>query len=78
MEKIEKLRRKINSIDKKIATNLRKRAHLVSKIGHLKNSKNSPIFDALREQEILASLETDYERTIFKKILVESRKLESR
>ncbi len=78
MEKIEKLRRKIDTIDKKIAANLRKRAHLVNKIGHLKNESKKPIFDALREKEIMASLESDYEKAIFEKILSESRKLESR
>ncbi|MFA5820915.1 MAG: chorismate mutase [Candidatus Gracilibacteria bacterium] len=78
MEKIEKLRGKIDTIDKKIAAKLRKRARLVAKIGQIKSSKNSPIFDSLREQEIMATLETDYERAIFKKILAESRKLEGR
>ncbi|NIA02043.1 MAG: hypothetical protein GWP15_01540 [Nitrospirae bacterium] len=74
MDEIENLREKINNIDSKIALLLKERLASVQKIGDTKKSKNLPIIDIGREERILSTLDTDYEKEIFKIILSESRK----
>ncbi len=76
MDDIKKIREEISEIDKKIAKLLKKRQKKVLQIGKIKISKNLPITDKDREEKILSSLETDFEKAIFKKILTESRKIQ--
>mgnify|MGYP001560198056 CR=1 FL=1 len=78
MNKLTVLRRKIDKIDEKIANLLRKRAEKVIEIKKLKKSKKLPVTDYNREREILDKLENDYEKAIFKKILLESRKIQKK
>lgn len=78
MKKLITLRKKIDRIDKKIADLLRKRAKEVIKIKKFKKIKKLPMTDCNREKEILDKLENDYEKAIFKKILLESRKIQKK
>lgn len=75
MQKLAKLRKKIDQIDKKIANLLQARFEVVTEIKKIKKTEKLPKIDKKREKEILANLETNYEKKIFKKILIESRKL---
>lgn len=74
MDELEKIRQQINGIDQKILNLLRKRFLQIQKIKKLKNSKKLKFRDKNREEEILSKMKTDYEKRIFKKILLESRK----
>lgn len=74
MDELIKLRKKIDKIDKKIAELLEKRATEVVKIKELKKSRQLPVTDPDREKEILNNLKNNYEKNIFRQILVESRK----
>ncbi|MFH1534300.1 MAG: chorismate mutase [Nitrospirota bacterium] len=74
MDKIQNLRKNINEIDTKISDLLKERLNSVKKIGEIKKSQNLPVIDSDREKEILFSLDTDYEKEIFKIILSASRK----
>lgn len=76
MKKLITLRKKIDEIDKKIADLLRKRAKEVIKIKKFKKIKKLPMTDSNREKEILDRLKSDYEKAIFKKILLESCKIQ--
>ncbi len=78
MNKLTTLRKKIDKIDEKIANLLRKRAEKIIEIKKFKKSKKLPVTDFNREKEILDRLESDYERAIFKKILLESRKVQKK
>ncbi len=78
MDKIEKFRQKIDNIDSKISKLLKTRLKLTISIGKIKKSKRIPIKDKKREEEILKKLKTDYEKEIFKKIIKESRKNQSK
>lgn len=78
MNKLIELRKKIDKIDKKLSKLLKERAKEVIKIKELKKLQKLPVIDPHREQEILKGLETDYERNIFRQILMESRKLQKK
>lgn len=78
MNKLTILREKIDKIDEKIANLLRKRVEKVIEIKKFKKSKKLPVTDCNREKEILDRLENDYEKAIFKKILLESRKIQKK
>lgn len=73
--KLTNLREKIDQIDAKIIALLASRAEIVRTVKIVKKQQKLPKVDPKREKEILAKLETDYQRAIFKKILIESRKL---
>lgn len=81
---IEELRRQIDSIDDQILALLNERARLVLKMGSLKKEKGLPIYDAGRENTILARIQEknrgpwDNQSLVklFEKIIEESRKLE--
>lgn len=77
MEEIEKIRKKIDQIDRNLGNNLKKRLQEIKKIAKLKKTGKWPkksVKDKEREEKILSKLETDFEIEIFKKILTESRK----
>lgn len=78
MDELIKLRKKIDKIDKKIAELLEKRAIEVVKIKKLKKSRQLPVTDPDREKKILNNLKNNYEKNIFRQILVESRKLQKK
>ncbi|PNV79030.1 MAG: prephenate dehydratase [Dictyoglomus turgidum] len=56
-EDLEKLRKEIDEIDKKILELINKRASLALEIGRIKKENNISYFDPLREKEILERLE---------------------
>ncbi len=76
MDKIQKLRKKIDRIDDKISKLLKKRAKIVIEIGNQKRQNKSSIEDKNRETEIISKKENDYEKNIFKSIISESKKLQ--
>lgn len=78
MDKLIQLRKKIDKIDKSLAELLRRRAEEVIKIKELKKLQELPVIDTNREKEILKNLKNDYEKNIFKQILIESRKLQKK
>ena len=73
-DKLINLRNKITEIDKEISKNLRKRQKIVEEIGKIKKKSKLPIQDKEYEKEKLEKLPSDYEKSIFKKILSQSRK----
>jgi len=76
MSKITILRKKIDKTDEKIKELLFKRAALVKEIGEVKREENGKIKDQEREDEIIGTMENEYEKNIFNTILKESRKLQ--
>lgn len=78
MNKLEKIRKQLDLIDNKIIKILQKRAKLIMKIKEVKENEKIRIKDPKREKYILEKMENNYEREIFKKILLESRKLQAR
>ena len=76
IEELSTIREKLDKIDSKIAKLLRERALEIFKIGQIKKKKKLPLIDHKREKEILENLETEYEKTIFRKIIRESRKIQ--
>jgi monofunctional chorismate mutase len=77
MKSINSLREEIDSIDNKILNLIKKRALISKEIGKLKKLSKTPIKDKNREKEILKKLKNPYEVQIFKKIISESRKLQT-
>lgn len=78
MDKLIQLRKKIDKIDNSLAELLRRRAEEVIKIKELKKLQKLPVIDTNREKKILKNLKNDYEKNIFKQILIESRKLQKK
>lgn len=76
MDKLQNYRNRINKIDSKLITLLRKRERIIRKIGLLKVKNKHLIQNKKREDEILANLDTDFEKETFKTILRESKKIQ--
>jgi chorismate mutase/prephenate dehydratase len=53
---LERLRREIDAVDRRILENLNERARLVQQVGHLKQSEATPVYAAARERDIVARL----------------------
>ena len=84
---MEKLRKEIEKVDKKIITLLAKRFILTKEIGVFKEKNNLPIYDEKREEELLESLEKEAKKLnippplikrLYKEIFEESRKIQER
>lgn len=75
-KELEKLRRKIDKIDKKMKKLLLKREKIVKKIGIIKKELMIPIEDKERENQVLANIESDYLRKIYKEIIEASKGLQ--
>lgn len=73
-KKLKKLRQKIDKTDQKIAKLLRQRKKTVQQIQKLKLKNKLPIADKTREKEILDKFKTQYEQSIFKEIIRQSKK----
>jgi len=54
--KLQELRKQIDSIDNEILKLLNKRMQIVKKVGELKNTSNSPVYRPEREKEIIKRL----------------------
>jgi chorismate mutase-like protein len=84
MATIDSFREEIDAIEKELLQILNRRAELAIKIGEIKRADNRPIFDPLREIEILdrvaqnnpGPLSSMAIRTIFSTIIEETRTLE--
>ena len=77
MTKLEKIRKQLDSIDDNISKLLQKRAKLLIDVKNIKEKEGVEIKDSKREEFILGKMENNFEKQIFKKILSESRKLQS-
>lgn len=75
MDELEKVRKKIDKIDKKLAESLQEREELVKLVKKIKRKRGLSMISPKREKEILEKLDTEYKINIFQKILEESRKL---
>lgn len=81
---IENWRRRIDEIDGKLLRLLNERAEHSIAIGRIKEKRNAPIYAPEREKEIIhrvisenpGPLSADSVRSIFERIIDESRKLE--
>ena len=78
MDKLQNYRNQIDKIDSKLVLLLKKREKIIKEIGLLKKKNNQKISDKKREHEILANMETDFEKETFKTILKESKKIQRR
>lgn len=76
MKSLSTLREEIDNIDAEILDLIRKRALVSAAVGEAKKLSKTAVLDKTREKEILKKLKTPYEVQIFKKIIVESRKLQ--
>jgi len=76
-KKLKKLRREIDETDKKIAKLLRQREKTVKQIQKLKLKNKLPVSDKNREKKILSKFKTQYEKSIFKEIIRQSKKQSS-
>ncbi|MBD3330305.1 chorismate mutase [Candidatus Peregrinibacteria bacterium] len=74
MDKIAKIRAKIDKIDEIIIKLLEKRGDLSQKIGKNKKKKSISIEDISREEEILNKISDPSIKKIYKKVLEESKK----
>lgn len=52
---LNKARTEINNIDKEIVKLLEKRFNIVNKIGHYKRKQNLPVYDEIREKQVIES-----------------------
>jgi len=78
---IMELREEINSIDLSFINLLERRMNLAEIIGNIKKQNNIPIRNRAREQKILNKINTSHNlaiKSIFKKIMQESRKLQEK
>lgn len=76
MEKLLKLRKKIDQIDQKLSQLLEKRLAIIEAIREIKKADKKPIIDKSREKEILDKVQTKYQKEIFKKIIEQGRKVQ--
>lgn len=76
MDKLLNFRNRIDKIDAKLITLLRKREKIIRKVGLLKAKTKTPIQNKKREEGILSKLDTDMEKEVFKTILNESKKIQ--
>ncbi|MBI5754546.1 chorismate mutase [Candidatus Peregrinibacteria bacterium] len=76
-KKLNNIRKKLDQIDDKIIKTLRIRSKLIKQIGEIKKKLKLPIRNPQREKLILKKLKNKYEKRIFSKILLESRKLQA-
>lgn len=77
-QKLKSLRAKIDLIDSRIKKILTERFKTVLQIAKYKKANNLTTFDKKRETEILDKIEDSSQKAIFKQILKESRKEQTR
>ena len=76
MEKLEELRKKLNSIDREIALSVAKKIQFVKKVWDWKKANNVPLIDKKREKEIVEknSEISGLDKKFLKKVYDEVRK----
>lgn len=73
--KLERLRERIDEIDKKIVNLIEKRLEIVRRIGKIKKERKLDINDSLREREVLKNvsestpIDKEFVRNLFKSII---------
>lgn len=77
MHKLEKIRKQLDKLDDHLSKLLQKRAKLVIEVKKIKKEGKLKIKDPKREEFILSKMNSEFEVQIFKKILTESRKLQT-
>lgn len=84
MKKIEDLRERIDALDRQLVTLLSERAACALDIGRLKEKAGLPIYQPVREAEVLANvrdanpgpLDNEAMTRLFERIIDEARRLE--
>ena len=84
MPDIEACRKEIDEIESQLIKVLSRRAELAIEIGHFKRTQDLPIYDPVREQEIIDRIQRNNPgplsnkaiKEIFEKIILETRTLE--
>lgn len=76
MKNLGKIRKELDLIDDKIAKLLQKRMKFIIEVKKIKEDQGLKVMDPQREKDILQKRETKFEKEVFKKILLESRKLQ--
>lgn len=75
-----KMRKKIDGIDRSLMLLLDKRADIALAIGEIKKRENMPIFNKVREEEIIAKTlkfgNSQFVSAVFIKIFEQSKKLQ--
>jgi chorismate mutase len=77
-------RRRMDEIDKKLVELLNERSHCALEIGRIKQQSNMPIYQPVREQEVLSNAEQNNKgpltnaaiRRLFERIIDEARSAE--
>jgi chorismate mutase len=78
------LRRKIDAVDKEILKHLRERVRLVMLVGDYKRDNDMPVYDPVRERDLLdrlskaaePPLDETFVRGVFQRLVDESRRIE--
>lgn len=81
---LEALRRDIDAVDRQILQSLHARVRLVMKVGEYKRERDLPVYDPVRERDLLdrlskfaePPLDADTIRRVFERIIDESRRIE--
>lgn len=85
MDKIEKIRKDIDRIDKVIITALAERMSLMPELAVYKKKRNVPVFQEKREKEIMDKilkiakehhLDEDFAKEIFSSIFAEAKRIQ--
>ena len=76
--KLQSLRVKIDLIDNQIKNLLTERSKVVGQIAKYKKTRNLNTFDKEREKAILENTENSLQKAVFKQILRESKKEQTR
>lgn len=75
-KELQKLRKQIDKIDKKIKKQLSKRELLVKEVGKTKKQLGLELEDLEREAKVLTGLGENYVGKIYKKIIEESKNIQ--
>jgi chorismate mutase len=76
-KELQKLRKRIDKIDKNLAKFLEKREKVAMEIGELKGEHSLPVEDLNREEEVLNKIENPFVKKVFKEIIRLSKKIQS-
>jgi chorismate mutase len=76
MDKLQNFRNRIDKIDAKLITLIRKREKIIRKVGLFKAKTKKPIQNKKREENILSKLDTEMEKEVFKVIIRQSKKIQ--
>ena len=72
MDDLKQLRKKVDSVDEQLLQLLNQRAQICRAIGSVKKSKNLPVYDSSREQEVYQKLKVKAEQLGLDPVQVEA------